>query len=141
MQGLDCFRFGGPRWHFSAIVGCAAMIGCATMIGCGRRNAPADTALARRSLTTALESWQAGDPPSKIREAVPPITMVDPAWEQGQKLESFEIIGPVADDGVRLTCPVNVVCTGQDGKKSTAQVKYVVGTDPVVTIFRHRSSY
>lgn len=112
-----------------------------TVNGCGRRNAPSDAPLARQSLTAALERWKAGDPPSKLREISPPITMVDPSWEAGRKLESFEVVGPEVDDGVNVTCPVKLVCKDEQGKTLTAQIKYVVGTKPVVTIFRHRSSY
>jgi hypothetical protein len=119
----------------------SAVVASLTACGCGRRNAPGDTPLARQSLTTALESWKAGDPPSKIREASPSITMVDPAWEAGRKLESFEVVGPEVDDGVNLTCPVKLVCKDQQGNTLTAQIRYVVGTHPVITIFRHRSSY
>lgn len=109
--------------------------------GCARKNVPGDTPLARQSLTAALDSWKAGDPPSKIRESTPPIMMVDPAWDAGQKLESYEVVGQEADDGVNLTCPVKLVCADKNGKKSTAEIKYVVGTAPKITIFRHRASY
>jgi hypothetical protein len=119
----------------------SAIVAAFTVSGCARRNAPSDPQLARQSLTTALESWKAGDPPTKIRESLPPITMVDPAWEAGQKLESYEVVGQEVDDGVNLTCPVKLVCTDKSGKKSTAQIKYVVGTAPQITIFRHRASY
>ena len=119
----------------------SAMVAVFTVSGCGRKHVPSDAALARQSLTTALESWKAGDPPSKIREVSPSITMVDPAWEAGKKLDSFEVVGPEVDDGANLVCPVKLVCQDQQGKTLTAQIKYVVGTTPVVTIFRHRSSY
>jgi hypothetical protein len=119
----------------------SAIVALFTVAGCGRKNVPSDASLARQSLTTALESWKAGDPPSKVRELSPPITMVDPAWEAGKKLESFEVVGPETDDGANLICPVKVVCKDQQGKTFTAEIKYVVGTHPVITIFRDRSSY
>jgi hypothetical protein len=118
-----------------------AAVGWMTIVGCGRRNAHTDAPTARHSLTTALESWKAGDPPSKIRGLSPSITMVDPAWEAGRKLESFEVVRPEIDAGANLICPVTLVCKDQEGKTLTTQIKYVVGTNPVITIFRHRSSY
>lgn len=118
-----------------------AMVALLAVIGCGRRNAPSDAPLARQSLTAALERWKAGDPPSTLREASPPITMVEPAWEAGRKLESFEVVGPEVDDGVNVTCPVKLVCKDEQGKTLTTQIKCVVATKPIVTIFRHRSSY
>jgi hypothetical protein len=117
-----------------------AVIACGLGVGCGRRNSPSDAPLARQSLTAALESWKAGDAPTKIRENTPPIVMVDPAWDNGKKLESFEIVGPEVDDGTNLICPVKLVVDDPRGKL-TAEVKYIVGTSPKITIFRHRSSY
>lgn len=119
----------------------SAIIAWVTVAGCGRKTVPSDASLARRSLTTALESWKAGDPPSKVREASPPITMVDPAWEAGKKLESFEVVGPETEEGANLICPVKLVCKDREGKTFTGEIKYVVGTNPVITIFRDRSSY
>jgi len=134
MQGPDCRGFGRQSLLWAAAVCCVAEIGCG-----GRRNAPADPAVARQSLATALESWKAGDLPSKIRESSPSITMVDPAWDIGQKLERFEIVGPEVESGVNLICPVKLVFKDQRGTESTSQIKYVVGTSPAITIFRDRS--
>lgn len=135
---MHAFRYcGNGRGLFFKI----AMVAMLSVVGCSRRNAPSDAPLARESLVKALESWKAGDPPSKLRETAPPITMVDPVWEAGRKLESFEVVGPEVDDGVNVTCPVKLVCKDQQGNTLIAQIKYVVGTNPVVTIFRDRSSY
>jgi hypothetical protein len=119
----------------------ATTVALLTVTGCGRRNAPSDAPLARQSLVAALESWKAGDPPSKLRESAPAITMVDPAWEAGRKLESFEVVGPEVGDGVNVICPVKLVCKDEQGNTLTSQIKYIVSTSPAVTIFRHRSSY
>jgi hypothetical protein len=132
MHASDCRRLGRRTLLWAAVVGWVAVIGC------GRRIAPADAPVARQSLATALESWKAGDQPSKIREGSPSITMVDSAWNSGQKLESFEVVGPDVESGVNLTCPVKLVLKDTAGKQSTVQVKYVVGTSPVITIGRSR---
>src|SRR5258708_39554876 len=77
-------------------------IAALSLVGCSQGNTPTDAPMARQSLATALESWKAGDPPSKIREASPSILMVDSAWDSGQKLDSFQVVGPEFDDGVNL---------------------------------------
>jgi hypothetical protein len=133
MHASYCHQFGRRSLLWAAAVGCVAVIGCG-----GRRNAPAEAAVARQSLATALESWKAGDPPEKIREGSPSITMVDLAWVAGQKLESFEIVGPEVETAVNLICPVKLVLKDKDGKQVTKQVKYVVATSPVISISRDR---
>jgi len=133
MRPFDCHRFGRRSLFWAAAVGCVAVIGCG-----GRRNVPADASVARQSLTTALESWKAGDPPTKIRDGSPSITMVDVAWVAGQKLESFEIVGPDVETAVNLVCPVKLVLKDKDGKQVTKQVKYVIATSPVISISRDR---
>jgi hypothetical protein len=135
MHALDCRGFGRRSLLW------AAAVGWVVVVGCGRRNVPSDAPLARQSLATALESWQAGDLPSKIRESSPAITMVDPEWEIGQKLERFEIVGPEVDTGANLMCPVKLVFKNERGTESTSQVKYVVGTNPVITVFRERPRF
>ncbi|HEV3023516.1 MAG TPA: hypothetical protein VGX76_13675 [Pirellulales bacterium] len=135
MRALACRGMGrrSPVW--------AAAVGWVAVVGCGRPSAPIDAPMARQALATALESWQAGDLPAKIRESLPAITMVDPEWEIGQKLERFEIVGPEVDTGRNLICPVKLVFKVERGTETASQVKYVVGTSPVITIFRERSRF
>jgi len=64
--------------------------------------------------------------------------MVDVAWVAGQKLESFEIVGPDVETAVNLVCPVKLVLKDKDGKQVTKQVKYVIATSPVISISRDR---
>jgi len=119
----------------------AAALGCLSVVGCGTSTDPTDAPLARQSLVTALESWKAGDPPTKIRDGVPSILMVDAAWDSGQKLESFSILPSEVDDGVNLHCPVKVTLKNNRGVQFIGEIRYVVGTSPKITIFREGSPF
>jgi len=89
---------------------------------------PLNEDLARESLQKAMQSWVDGKAPKDLR---PDIVVGDPAWEQGRKLVSFEILaGEETTDGSNLHIPVK---RKLDASEST--VTYIVGTSPVVTIF------
>lgn len=115
---------------------CAAIAVVVSFAGCTRQNAPTDPAKSRQALTTGLESWKSGDPPTRIRAASPSILMVDPAWDAGQTLQSFEIVGPEFDDGTNLFCPVKLVLQDAQGNVQTREVRYVINTSPSITVFR-----
>lgn len=110
---------------------------CLLIVGCGpRANAPTDAPTAKEALTAALESWKAGQPPTALRKRTPAIVAVDEAWEKGEKLESFESVAGDVDDGVNLHCPVKLALVDERGGRRIEQVTYIVGTAPVITIFR-----
>jgi hypothetical protein len=119
--------------HYRLAIGGVA---CLLFFGCGRSNAPTKVPLARESLTVALESWKAGQPSTALRERSPAITMVDEAWQKGEKLESFETVAGELDDGVNLHCPVKLGLIDERGGRHSEQVTYVIGTAPVITIIR-----
>jgi hypothetical protein len=63
--------------------------------GCGNSeksfHPPAEPA--RSALSVALKAWQDGQAkPGLIESHTPPIQVSDPAWIEGQKLTSFEIV-------------------------------------------------
>ena len=62
--------------------------------GCGASTSDyiPNSSTARDDLTTALTSWQKGGKPSQLLTGEHPIYMVDSQWENGQVLESFEIV-------------------------------------------------
>jgi hypothetical protein len=91
-------------------------------LGCSRNNSEADYETpddtVQKALTAALTAWKDGKPPGAIEGASPPVQVVDSKWQNGDKLESFEILGE--EDGpegpsrvfsVKLTSPAGEVQT------------------------------
>jgi hypothetical protein len=114
----------------------ATAVACLLVVGCGRSNAPTDVPSAKAALTAALECWKAGQSPDSLRQRSPSIIMVDDAWQKGDKLESFETVGPETDDGVNLHCTVKLAINNEQGVRRSEQLAYIVGTSPTITIFR-----
>ncbi|MEX2558332.1 MAG: hypothetical protein WD403_00390, partial [Pirellulales bacterium] len=119
--------------HLS-LVCCAATVISLLATGCGHKNQPTNAVLARESLKTALDSWKEGQTPQDLKQRSPSIIVGDTAWEGGQKLESYEIVGPEFDDGVNLHCPVKLVLKDSQGSTRTEETTYIVGTSPVITV-------
>jgi len=110
--------------------------------GCGtgpRRAGPVDVELARESLRSALESWKKGEPPEALRERYPSITIQDMDWKTGCVLVNYEIRDGEKEDASNLHCPVRLTVRDAQGKEVKKPVTYVIGTDPVITVFREMS--
>lgn len=92
---------------------------------------PLDTNVARESVRKAMQAWVDGKTPQDLK---PGIIIGDPAWEQGTKLASFEILDKEENnDGSNLY--IHVVRKFDGAGVGEAKVTYIVGTSPVVTIF------
>ena len=100
-------------------------------VGCSSGDAPGyalDKDLARSSVEKAMQAWVDGKTPKELQ---PDIVVGDPAWEQGRKLVSFEIVADEeTTDGSNLHIRVKRKLDASESK-----VTYIVGTTPVVTIF------
>jgi hypothetical protein len=117
---------------------------CATVLatGCGsgpRRAGPVDAKLARDCLQKALESWKNGELSNGLRDASPSITVQDMDWKTGYTLVTYEILGDDKEDAANLHCPVRLTLRDPRGREVKKKVTYVVGTDPVITVFREMS--
>lgn len=108
---------------------------CLMQTGCGysSRNLPLDESKAREACTTFLQAWQEG---KKVEELKPGIIGRDYAWDEGSRLVSFEILPEEGSDGTNLRISARLKLQDGSGKESTSDVIYVVGTSPVVTVFR-----
>ena len=108
-----------------------------SLCGCSQKptDHALDPALARTSVQKAMQAWVDGKKPEDLK----PVIVGDPAWKQGRKLASFEILSKEeTSDGSNLH--VQVVRKFSDVGKGNdtgaeSQVTYIVGTSPVVTIF------
>jgi hypothetical protein len=57
-------------------------------------------------------------------------------WLAGFKLLDYEIIGSGTNQDTQLRCPVKLSLRSPDGVELNKDVAYVVGTDPIITVFR-----
>lgn len=109
-----------------------------TVVGCGgpRRAANVNPDKARATLKTTLDAWKSGQKPDDLRKGSPAITAQDIDWMQGLALVDYQL----EDDGLpldaNLRCPVKLVMKDAKGRQIEKKVKYTVGTDPVLTVFR-----
>ncbi len=101
--------------------------------GCGGGNTEKSylppAASARDALTAALKAWQDGrDKPGTIEHTVP-LQVVEPTWNAGKKLKSFEITKEetVADGPGKFT--VSLTLEGVAEPRSVVYV--VVGKSPL----------
>jgi hypothetical protein len=106
--------------------------------GCTRQQhaAPVNPELARKSLRQVLDGWKHGDDMASLRQASPSITVQDMDWTTGYKLLDYEIIGDGKYDDANLLCPVKLKLQDPKGNAVNREVTYMVGTDPVITVFR-----
>ncbi|MFL5242653.1 MAG: hypothetical protein ACJ8FY_11150 [Gemmataceae bacterium] len=101
-----------------------------------KQAAPVNVSLAKESLQKTLDSWKNGEDYVALKQAKPSITVQDLDWKSGCKLVEYEIIGEGKYDDANLLCPVKLKLVNPQGKEVTRQVTYMVGTDPVITVFR-----
>lgn len=100
------------------------------------RAAAVDPGRARRALQTALESWKKGDTIEQLRSNSPSIVAQDFDWMAGARLVDYEVTGDGKDDDANLRIPVKLSLRTAQGKDLSKSVSYVVGTSPVLTVFR-----
>ena len=86
----------------------------------------------RDALQTFLTTWKDGKKPADL----PKMTGMDSEWDQGKALESFEILPGERTDGANLFLKVRRKVKSKKGVLQDQEVEYVVGTSPVVTVFR-----
>ena len=112
-----------------------ALLAC----GCGPRHPTADPVnadTARQTLQSVLESWQRGEALESWQQRDPKVVVQDSDWSAGAKLKEFEILGVGEPRDANLYCQVKLVLDGPGRGKQPQTVTYVVGTDPVLTVFR-----
>lgn len=112
------------------------VVSCFTFIaGCERnaRGLSVNSAAAREACQTFLTAWKDG---KKSQDLAPKITGKDSDWDSGYILESFEILPEERSDGANLFFTVRQTLKTPTGAVQQQDAAYVVGTSPVVTVFR-----
>lgn len=107
--------------------------------GCNgsQRAAPVDADRAREALKTTLDGWKKGDKPETLKEGTPSITVQDMDWMGGARLVDYQVDGDGKAVEANLFVPVKLTLRTKDGKELKKNVSYVVGTSPIVTVFRN----
>lgn len=122
-----------------ALRSCGAALLLAVLCGCGtgqKTAAPVDPDVARRTLDAVLLDWKNGGTPDAWQQKSPKVVVQDLDWAAGAKLVSYEVLGPGEVRDANLYCQVKIVAASQSQKETPRTVTYVVGTDPVITVFR-----
>ncbi len=117
-----------PRWLLAMVLLCA-------VAGCSRsaRSLSLNQPKAREACTAFLTAWKEG---KKAGDLAPRIVGRDSDWESGKKLEAFELLPEDHSDGTNLHLKVRRIVKDDKGRQVNEEVAYVVGTSPVVTVFR-----
>jgi hypothetical protein len=91
---------------------------------------------AKSTLESVLNSWQDGASPESWQEKMPKVVVQDFDWKSGAKLQSYEFIGDPEAVDANLYCKVKLKLQipGKGSREQT--VTYLVGTSPVLTVFR-----
>ena len=120
-------------WWLFLLTASLAMLGCSSRTRTAR---PVNEHAAREALATVLEAWKAGVASQELQIRSPKIVVQDMSWLGGAKLKEFEILDGAKRIDANLHCPVRLHLSTPEGKESQQEVVYVVGTDPVITVFR-----
>jgi hypothetical protein len=107
--------------------------------GCGQvsaRDLRVDTDSARTSLQVFLETWKNGQDASALKQPPAAIHGTDDDWGRGFKLVEFRVLPDEFNDGANLHLKTELVLKEGRGRPRKSRVTYVVGTSPVVTVFR-----
>lgn len=112
-----------------------------TLIAAGCSNGPPQSApvnpnVARETLTAAMDSWKFGETPESLKDLKPSIVVQDQDWTSGVKLVDYEVVDAGKEVNANLYAKVKLTLEDQQGTKSEKTVTYVVGTSPVLTVFR-----
>jgi hypothetical protein len=112
--------------------------GLLMVAGCGGTHSkpmPLDEQVAKDSFKAFLDAWQAGEQQSALKNKSPSIVGGDPEWEAGAKLISYKVLDTAKSDGSNLHPTAELVLQTNQGRQ-TSKITYVVGTSPVITVFR-----
>lgn len=107
--------------------------------GCGSSGGAGltiDESTAKDSLVTVLDQWKSGGQPADLKNQSPSIIARDFDWEAGSTLVSYELVSDELNDGANLHTLVDLTLRSADGKETETRARYIVGTEPTITVFR-----
>ena len=107
-------------------------VGCKSASEAHRVNA----GTAKETLNEVLLSWQRGESPQDWRKRTPQVVVQDMDWLAGAKLIDFEFVDEPQAVDANLHCDVKLKLSTNQGVTKERRVTYLVGTSPVLTVFR-----
>ena len=110
---------------------------CILHAGCSPGAAPmSDAGKAKELLQTSLDAWRSGASLDDRRKASPPIYITEDLWRNGAKLSEYKLVGESEVLGSNIRFKVDLKCTIKSGKAMEKTVRYLVTTQPALTIVR-----
>lgn len=119
-----------------AVLLAAVLAALATGCSGPRRAAPVNADQARQTLRSVLENWRSGQTPDGQRQATPPVVVQDTDWLRGYELLDYQFVTDGRSRDANLHIPVDLTLRDPSGMQRKKKAYYVVGTDPVLTVFR-----
>ncbi len=119
---------------FSVAALCAAL-GCNGGTGYAPSR-PSDPALARQTLTIALDAWKSGSATQTLAEQKPQLYVGDEDWSGGCVLKNYQLIGDGEPYGTSVRFQVGLELAEKAGSPQQKSVRYVVATNPVCSVTR-----
>lgn len=104
--------------------------------GCGEQRArPVNVELAKATLVDVLNHWKAGGTIDELRTSTPEIVVQELQWTNGRTLQDFSLVGDGRAEDANWFCEVELTLSSGASDPVKKKVTYVVGTDPVLTVF------
>ena len=106
-------------------------------MGCSPRTAPmSDAAKANELLQSMLNEWKSGTSLAEIKKRNPPVYVTEDLWRAGATLDEFTMLGDREVLGSNIRFQVKLKCLSKNGKAMERSVRYIVTTQPALTIVR-----
>ncbi len=106
-------------------------------LGCSPRTAPmSDAAQAKVLLQKMLDEWKSGTNLSELKKRSPPVYFTEDLWRNGATLNDYVMTEESEALGSNIRFQVNLKCTNKSGKALERPVRYIVTTQPALTIVR-----
>ncbi len=136
---LFSFRLRHKSYGALCLLKVGILFGLLIVVGCGSgagNPRPLDHSIAVESMKVFLETWQNEGSLESLKSRSPSIVGKDPDWDSGHRLLSFEVPPTGDDDGSNLYLDVRLQLENQNGEVRDRTIRYVIGTKPLVSIFR-----
>ena len=106
-------------------------------IGCRPVGAPmSDASQAKTLMQKTMEQWRSGGSLDELRKQSPPVYVTEDLWRNGALLNDYSISEESERLGSNIRLRVNLRYTNKSGKAIEKSFRYIVTTQPSLTIAR-----
>lgn len=121
----------------SLTVTCLALLALPFVGGCGpSAPPPADAAVARQTLHTAMDAWKNKESVDSLQSRQPPIYVSEHEWGNRYTLVDYKVDEKDEPFGADLRCKVQLTLKDKKGKEFKKTATYSVGTNKKLTVVR-----